>query len=106
MARTSVYGVYRTTEGVEQAGNSLVNSGFFDADISVFLPNEIGSGDHDLRILVSVQCRTSDQIRRAQEIVQNTMEWESNSRPATETPAALVGLLSNAPHISIHHRKQ
>src|SRR6202043_1838614 len=39
----AVFGIYSTRHGTEQAANSLVNSGFSSADISVLLPENLGT---------------------------------------------------------------
>jgi hypothetical protein len=41
--KTAVFAIYSTRHGTEQAANSLVNSGFSSADISVLLPENLGT---------------------------------------------------------------
>jgi antitoxin component HigA of HigAB toxin-antitoxin module len=87
-AKTAVVGVYTTPEGVELAGNTLVTSGFSNADISVLLPDDIGSRSQAPEILLSVQCVTSDQIRRAEGILERTMAQDGSFR--RKVPSAIL----------------
>jgi hypothetical protein len=41
--KTAVFGIYASRNSAEQAANSLVSSGFSTADISVLLPENLGS---------------------------------------------------------------
>jgi hypothetical protein len=87
--KTSVFGVYSTPQGVELAGDTLVSSGFSNADISVLLPDDIGSSSRAPEILLSVQCATSDQITRAKEILKRTMAQDASfgqKVPSYSTP--------------------
>jgi hypothetical protein len=86
--KTSVFGVYSTPEGVELAGNTLVTSGFSNADISVLLPDDIGTPSRRPEILLSVQCASSDQITRAEEILKRTMAEDGSFR--RKVPSAML----------------
>jgi hypothetical protein len=41
--KTAVFGIYSTRNGAEQAANSLMNAGFSSGDISVLLPENLGT---------------------------------------------------------------
>jgi hypothetical protein len=41
--KTAVFGIYSTREGVERAADALVGAGFLSPDISVLLPENLGS---------------------------------------------------------------
>ncbi len=41
--KTAVFGIYTTRESVERAADALVKSGFQSSDISVLLPENLGS---------------------------------------------------------------
>ena len=41
--KTAVFGIYNTRNGAEQAADALVNGGFAAADISVLLPENLGT---------------------------------------------------------------
>ena len=41
--KTAVFAIYSTRSGAEQAANSLVNAGFSASDISVLLPENLGT---------------------------------------------------------------
>jgi hypothetical protein len=41
--KTSVFAIYSTRAGAEQAANALLNAGFISSDISVLLPENLGS---------------------------------------------------------------
>ena len=41
--KTAVFAIYSTRNGAEQAANTLVNAGFSSADISVLLPENLGT---------------------------------------------------------------
>jgi len=41
--RTAVFGIYSTRNGAEQAAEALVNAGFASGDISVLLPENLGT---------------------------------------------------------------
>lgn len=41
--KTSVFAIYSTRAGAEQAANALLNAGFTSSDISVLLPENLGS---------------------------------------------------------------
>jgi hypothetical protein len=86
-AKTVVVGVYTTPEGVELAGNTLATSGFSNADISVLLPDDIAS-PRAPEILLSVQCVSSDQISRAERILERTMAQDGSFR--RKVPSAIL----------------
>ena len=75
---TSVLGVFVTAEGVECAGDILVSSGFPDSDISVFLPENLKTAAPNRGMLLSVRCRTTEQIARAKDIIASTMAQEES----------------------------
>src|SRR5215470_2865070 len=41
--KTAVFAIYSTRAGAEQAANALINAGFSSSDISVLLPENLGS---------------------------------------------------------------
>ena len=82
---TSVLGIFVTAEGVECAGDTLVSSGFPDSDISVFLPENLKTAAPHRGMLLSVRCRTPEQIARAKDIIASTMgQEESFARHAAQ----------------------
>ena len=84
---TSVFGLYTTADGVERAGDTLVSSGFSNADISVLLPTNIGAQLRSRSILLSVQCDTSDKISRAKDILERTMALDGSFTRAASADA-------------------
>src|SRR6266550_6511823 len=41
--RTAVFGIYSSREAAERAADAIINAGFTSADISVLLPENLGS---------------------------------------------------------------
>ena len=75
---TSVLGIFVTAEGVECAGDILVSSGFPDSDLSVFLPEDLKTAAPHRGMLLSVRCRTPEQIARAKDLIASTMAKEGS----------------------------
>lgn len=89
--KTSVFGVYSTPDGVERAGATLVSSGFSDSNISVLLPDTVGSHKRSAGILLSVLCESSDEIARAKQILERTMAQDGCFTRAASADSEVFG---------------
>ena len=93
---TAVFGVYSTPQGVERAGDTLVASGFCDADISVLLPDNLDACTQRDAFVLSVNCGTPDQVERAKEIIERTMADDISVSP--EASSTIPSILGRALH--------
>jgi len=89
--KTSVFGIYSTRDGVERATDALLKSGFTASDISVLLPESLGSPSQAPSTSVNVSAMKDGKV------VKETGPGEIGTVKNTKAPeGATTGAVSGA----------